>query len=352
MSQDGLYYRITFTTPNIAFAPDPATGRTGEQEFHQGARRRFVALLAKFKPQIERNVGRLRAELEGGPALVPYSEAHPQVWDHQLGKPGGPAGPCRMEFVVGYPEPGSLALAFGRAPARQEAEALRERIRALFSDVAMGPSQRGEHYRLTLDTSVDFSLDPATGRTVAPALERLRPLIEKRVAALVAESGQEVALAPYDDADPLSYRCADEPGGPPEARGRSRMGIQVPGEGGAPSTLYLSFGNPPTRARFTALARLAGRLFSAGEEVADTRWSVEGPPVLWLFRSRSERWVFHLDGVVEADGLWKGRWERQGERYLVDRGEQGGFFVEFAADGRSFTALAGSSVYRTGARLE
>jgi hypothetical protein len=345
--QEGRYYRVTFTTPCIAFATDPTTGESGEREYHDRAGREFRSLLEKVKPSIERSVAALRSELEGGPTLLPFDDELPEVWDYELGRQKS-AVPCRMSFRIDYPEHGSLELSFARAPTREQSDTIQGRVRELFSDVNMGPSQKGKYHRITLSVRADFSMDPATGKIVTPELDRMRPLIEKSVAALLAEFGGELSLSPFSDADALlrdPQVCGERKEGGP-----FRMGIKVYCRDDA-FMLYLSFGKAPTQARFVAISTRANQFFSVEDVVDDSRWSVRGRPALWLFHRKPQLWVFHFDGVVEAVGRWKGGWTRTGGLFTVSLDEKTVFVVEFTSDGRTFTARAGSRIEYTGTRV-
>ncbi len=79
--------------------------------------------------------------------------------------------------------------------------------------------------------------------------------------------------------------------------------------------------------------------------------SIEGTS--WIVNRHPVPWVFHRGGVVEATGLWKGRWTSTGEGIEVTLTHQGvtdRFIVKLSADGRTFTAYKGGQVYRTGER--
>ncbi|MCU0725645.1 MAG: hypothetical protein MUE73_07640 [Planctomycetes bacterium] len=320
---------------------------TVNREYHDRASRDFRSLLGKVKPSIERSVAILCSELKTGPALLPFDGELPAVWDHELGKQTK-AGPCRVSFRIEYPEQGTLELSFARAPTRTQFQTIQGRVKGLFSDVNMGPSQKGEYHRITLSMRADFSLDPTTGRMVTPELDRMKPLIEKSVAALLAEFGAELSRAPFSDADPLllAPRVGEErmDGGP------FRMGIKVYCRGDV-LMLYLSFGQAPAQARFDAITARANQYFSVEDVVDDSRWSVRGRPVLRIFHRKPEIWVFRFDGAVEAVDRWKGRWARAGGLYTVHLDEKNVFVVEFAADGRTFSARRGSRIEYTGTRV-
>ena len=78
------------------------------------------------------------------------------------------------------------------------------------------------------------------------------------------------------------------------------------------------------------------------DEVNETRWTVNGHPVPW---------VFHGNGTVDAAGLWNGTWTLVQDGYQVNIG--GGadrFVVRFSADRQSFQAFKSGQLYRQGVR--
>jgi hypothetical protein len=73
VSKTFAYHRLTLSTPNIGFVPNPATGKTGEQAYHDEARRKFSSELETVGRRVEERLAAVRDTLQ----LLPVGSSEP-----------------------------------------------------------------------------------------------------------------------------------------------------------------------------------------------------------------------------------------------------------------------------------